>query len=218
MFRFFRNVRHQLFNTNVSAASGSRVGKYLIYSIGEIVLVVLGILIALQINTWNQNRLNAKEEQRILSSISEELQLNKFLFSKGSERQKNRLLAASSLLEEISTGQYVKDEFDANIKTLTSRWLSGTPTSIYDALIGSGDMKYVSSEELRNQITDLKSDQEFLGLFEQILVRFVDDRLNPFLNQYINRGEIQSKRSSSSIIKEIPILPYETSYAAMIES
>ncbi|MDX1463776.1 MAG: DUF6090 family protein [Marinirhabdus sp.] len=46
MIKFFRRLRHRLLNEN-------KVGKYLIYALGEIVLVVIGILIALQINSWN---------------------------------------------------------------------------------------------------------------------------------------------------------------------
>ena len=50
MIKFFRHIRHNLISEN-------KMGKYLKYAIGEIILVVIGILIALQINNWNQNRL-----------------------------------------------------------------------------------------------------------------------------------------------------------------
>ena len=49
MIRFFRNLRHRLLAEN-------QVSRYLLYALGEIVLVVIGILIALQINTWNEDR------------------------------------------------------------------------------------------------------------------------------------------------------------------
>ena len=49
MIKFFRKIRHQLLSEN-------RVSKYILYAIGEIVLVVVGILIALQINNWNENK------------------------------------------------------------------------------------------------------------------------------------------------------------------
>lgn len=49
MLRFFRQIRQGLLTHN-------KFSKYLLYAIGEIVLVVLGILIALQINTWNEDR------------------------------------------------------------------------------------------------------------------------------------------------------------------
>lgn len=69
MITFFRRIRQQLFSEN-------KFSKYLAYAIGEIVLVVIGILIALQINNWNQNRLNEQKEAqyyaRLLEDVSEE--------------------------------------------------------------------------------------------------------------------------------------------------
>ncbi len=54
MIRFFRNIRQKL-------AAENKVMAYLRYAIGEILLVVIGILIALQINNWNEHR---KENQK----------------------------------------------------------------------------------------------------------------------------------------------------------
>ncbi|MGB4840449.1 MAG: DUF6090 family protein, partial [Saprospiraceae bacterium] len=56
MIKLFRNIRQAMIKE-------SKVSKYLQYAIGEIVLVVIGILIALQINTWNQNRINNSLEK-----------------------------------------------------------------------------------------------------------------------------------------------------------
>ena len=53
MIKFFRNIRQNLLIEN-------KTGKYLKYAIGEIFLVVIGILIALQINNWNEDRKNQK--------------------------------------------------------------------------------------------------------------------------------------------------------------
>jgi hypothetical protein len=54
--------------------NNNKTGKYIKYAIGEIVLVVIGILIALQINNWNQSRKEAKQEQLILKKLEVELQ------------------------------------------------------------------------------------------------------------------------------------------------
>ena len=62
MINFFRRIRQNLLMEN-------KTSKYFKYAIGEIVLVVLGILIALQINNWNQGRINANEELSILKSL-----------------------------------------------------------------------------------------------------------------------------------------------------
>jgi len=69
MIKFFRHIRQNLIMEN-------KTSKYFKYAIGEIVLVVIGILIALQINNWNENRKELKEEQKIIFSLNEEFKKN----------------------------------------------------------------------------------------------------------------------------------------------
>ena len=69
MIKFFRRIRQRLLSEN-------KFSKYLLYAIGEIVLVVIGILIALQINSWNQYRIERIEEQTILGQLKEEFENN----------------------------------------------------------------------------------------------------------------------------------------------
>ena len=62
MIKFFRNIRKNLLNEG-------KTSKYIKYAVGEIVLVVIGILIALQINSWNQNRINKISEKLFLKKL-----------------------------------------------------------------------------------------------------------------------------------------------------
>ncbi len=66
MINFLRKVRHKTISGNTST---DRISRYLLYAIGEIALVVLGILIALSINTWNEERKNQAFEKDILQQI-----------------------------------------------------------------------------------------------------------------------------------------------------
>lgn len=66
MFRFFRQIRQRLLTEN-------RFTKYLLYAIGEIVLVVIGILIALQVNTWNDERSKQRELDLLFQDTEEYL-------------------------------------------------------------------------------------------------------------------------------------------------
>jgi hypothetical protein len=66
MIKFFRKIRYNLMEQN-------KTGKYFKYAIGEIVLVVLGILIALQINNWNENNKKRSEEITILENIKQDI-------------------------------------------------------------------------------------------------------------------------------------------------
>ncbi|MEN2281318.1 DUF6090 family protein [Algoriphagus sp. SE2] len=66
MIKFFRKIRQQMLTEN-------KVSKYLVYAIGEIVLVVIGILIALQINNWNESRKSRVVEIELLKTIKTDL-------------------------------------------------------------------------------------------------------------------------------------------------
>ncbi len=67
----------------------NKTGKYFKYAIGEIILVVIGILIALQINNWNQERLNDIERHKIIASLNLEFKQNKIQFSVTRENHAN---------------------------------------------------------------------------------------------------------------------------------
>src|SRR5690606_30546118 len=69
MIRFFRTIRQSLL------AQG-RITRYLTYAIGEIVLVVIGILIALQLNNWNNDRKLVQQELGLLAEMRENLAMD----------------------------------------------------------------------------------------------------------------------------------------------
>ena len=74
MINFFRKIRKQL-------ADDNKPIKYLRYAIGEILLVVVGILIALQINNWNEGRKEIIKEQAVLFNLVQSLKLDSISFS-----------------------------------------------------------------------------------------------------------------------------------------
>ena len=73
MIKFFRKIRQNLL-------SEGKTGKYLKYAFGEIVLVVIGILIALQINNWNEKRKESNKEDQLVDVLITDLQSKKAEF------------------------------------------------------------------------------------------------------------------------------------------
>ncbi len=69
MIKFFRKIRQRLLTEN-------KFSKYLLYAIGEIVLVVVGILIALSINNWNEWKKERVKEREILIDLADNLEIN----------------------------------------------------------------------------------------------------------------------------------------------
>ncbi|MEO0572899.1 MAG: DUF6090 family protein, partial [Bacteroidota bacterium] len=69
MIKFFRSIRQSLLSENTFS-------KYLFYAAGEIVLVVIGILLALQIDTWNTHKINRGKENGYLKSYQADIEKN----------------------------------------------------------------------------------------------------------------------------------------------
>ncbi len=74
MIKFFRNIRKSLINQGKTA-------NYLKYAIGEIVLVVIGILIALQVNNWNEARKERIQEHLLIQSIGSDLKMDTLMIN-----------------------------------------------------------------------------------------------------------------------------------------
>lgn len=95
MIPFFRRIRKQLANDNKPL-------KYLRYAIGEIILVVIGILIALQINNWNDSIKYALSEKEFIKSLELDLLRDKEFLTASFNDAKIRLSEINVLLEELS--------------------------------------------------------------------------------------------------------------------
>ena len=147
MIKFFRKIRQKLLSEN-------KLSKYLIYAIGEIILVVIGILIALQINNWNEARKDRIYEIKMLSEISSSLKSDVVYFKEMiktfddlydtsdyfMELSKNNIMYHDSLLGKV---------FELN-NSINYQFNSGP----YEALKSSGIDK-ISNDSIRNEITNL---------------------------------------------------------------
>ena len=112
MLRFFRTLRQRLLAEN-------RVSRYLLYAIGEIVLVVIGILLALQIDAWNQNRLDRRVESQYYMRFLEDVLLDEELIRIQIEETEKRLLGANRLLAALQGGTQDMEEVPS-LTTMTA--------------------------------------------------------------------------------------------------
>ena len=94
MIKFLRKIRQKLID------SGS-VTKYLLYASGEILLVVIGILIALQVNNWNEERKQDQVELRLLNEIRENLLLSRAEIDEVNELNHTLIESYRSILKHI---------------------------------------------------------------------------------------------------------------------
>ncbi|MCA0154410.1 DUF6090 family protein [Winogradskyella vincentii] len=154
MIKFFRHIRKSLIEQN-------QMGKYLKYAIGEILLVVVGILIALQINNWNErSKLEAKTQEyyvQLLEDLNKDVifadqTINKFEnYLKDLEGYEN-----SYYSEETLTPLDVYEKI-AKLPVLSTSFTFNSST--IESLQNSGDISLIPSE-IRNRLIDLKRQQE----------------------------------------------------------
>lgn len=145
--KVFRKVRKGLL-------SESRFSKYLLYAVGEITLVVLGILIALQINSWHQNSLLRKAELKTLKSIYESVKINLTELDLILEAQirRNRSLQ-EVLFYDVSSRQLTY--LDSLITTNVENHTFDPSTGIYNSIINSGKIELITNDSLKNRISKL---------------------------------------------------------------
>ena len=150
MIKFFRKIRQRLLTEN-------KFSKYLFYAVGEIVLVVIGILIALQINNWNQSRILKIEEVKSLEALHSELQENLQKFDITYTRQLDRNEAVNQILfSDVSN--YSLSSLDSLYLKANSNWTYNPSFSIYNSLINSGKIQLISNDTLKNKISKFKEE------------------------------------------------------------
>ena len=93
MFKFFRNIRQSLLMKD-------KITKYYKYALGEIVLVVIGILIALSINNWNEARKNRIEQLILINNIIEDLRLDSIHINKSLSEVRNQKRLVDDLISK----------------------------------------------------------------------------------------------------------------------
>lgn len=150
MFTLFRRIRQKLID------SGS-VLKYLLYAIGEILLVVIGILIALQVNNWNEERIEKQKVNTYLIQVQNEL-LNDL---KESVNVIEYLERKDELLEKVLKEQVSEEDYrtNRNLRFLTGNWISfNLNMDGFENLMSIIDESSFENRELLNQLKGLYVD------------------------------------------------------------
>lgn len=138
--KFFRTIRQNLL-------SQGRFARYLTYAAGEILLVVLGILIALQINTRNEEKKIKKFEQEILFLIDQNLQRDSVLLSAELQKAAMAIDLTNSLLVELERKNY-DDSLNYWMGKIISFERFKSQSSAFEVLKAKG-IETVSQKELQ---------------------------------------------------------------------
>ncbi|WP_091426669.1 DUF6090 family protein [Formosa sp. Hel1_31_208] len=132
----------------------NKSGKYLKYAIGEIILVVIGILVALQINTWNEQRKLQNEELNLLAEVKSNLETTLENFKLDSLYNYNTILLYKSINKHIEADLPYNAKLDSAFAALTL-WSSPFATSIAYKTIQTKGLDIIKNKTLKNNIVDL---------------------------------------------------------------
>jgi hypothetical protein len=134
----------------------NKTGKYLKYAIGEIVLVVIGILIALSINNWNEHKKDLVKEQKILFQLKEEYKKNLTQLEQKISMRNEIIQASTNILKYFDNPQNITQ--DSILLQLTSIVRDPTFDPIKNDLIESGNLHLIQNESLKQRLSNWASD------------------------------------------------------------
>jgi hypothetical protein len=145
MIKLFRNIRRNLLNEG-------KTTKYFKYAIGEIILVVFGILIALNINTWNENSKDRRKEQGYLIALKEEFNYNLIELDNMMKRNNFNGDAALKLSRLMGPDEpsITEQEFADLAMDITNLEVQYRPNkAVLDEIISSGKLAIFSNNKLK---------------------------------------------------------------------
>ena len=146
MIKFFRNIRRQLIEE-------SKIQRYLLYAIGEILLVMIGILLALQVNNWNEQKQRKRQEIEYLRNFKNDLEIdvNRFdLTLSFMNRSKNSM---SFLLDYIERDLPWHDSLQYHFGKAYSIWAGEINLNTYET-VKSKDWNIISNLQIRKGLSD----------------------------------------------------------------
>ena len=147
MIKFFRHIRKSLIEKN-------NMGKYFKYAIGEILLVVIGILIALQINNWNNGRLDREREAFLLQQINVEMKDNLKQFNYIQKRIKSLVEAGSTIIDmfPLNADKIQQESFNTNFPEFLYCPSFDPYQGTIKSIINTGDLNLIQNDSLRKLI------------------------------------------------------------------
>ena len=195
MIKFYRKIRQNLLMEN-------KTGKYFKYAIGEIVLVVIGILIALQINNWNENRkketLKNEYKTALINDYTKDtIQINARLL-----RNNLRIERINSIGDSIENGHF--NNLESYYKLFINEFVGIRVTNVYNTnsfnlLISSGKID-LFDKDLRKELMELNRLQTFEKITQNGNKDLLLDYMQNLGNKYPVIGNPLNKNTTHQLL------------------
>ena len=149
MLKFFRKIRQKLLSEN-------KFNKYLLYAMGEIILVVIGILIALQINNWNELKSERVIENTYMKNLLEDLEDDLVIYDKFQDSNQEVYMLIDSIIPGLKSENRKNNvgKLAYWSRMVTIKWTIIHPVKrTYEQMKSSGHLRLVSNNEVSNSIS-----------------------------------------------------------------
>ncbi|MGI9551386.1 MAG: DUF6090 family protein [Aurantibacter sp.] len=148
MIKFFRRIRQKLLDEN-------KFSKYLVYAIGEIVLVMVGILLALQVNNWNEGKKDKAESIKILQKLQAEFETNKTELEASIHYHNQQHQAAVKIEALFDPNHKIPADTIPNIVIqLFADWKFEPRQSVTTSAITSGKIELINNDSLTDNLNN----------------------------------------------------------------
>ena len=193
MIKFFRKIRQKLLTEN-------KFSKYVLYAIGEIALVMIGILLALQVNNWN----NAKQEKTRLYDSYKSI-LNEINFVKSRIEEQNirndstvvSLKKCLKLLKEKNSDSI--NQLAVNLRGLVKLNKLSFDFPVTLGFIENVNQENIENKNLRKSLQSLKSEISFLNGFHNYAVYQYQNLIEPFVVKKLNYSTLHNQEKLVNI-------------------
>lgn len=195
------------------------MSKYVLYALGEVFLVVIGILIALQINNWNNKRIERQQELKTYRSIQQQIveDQNELIEMQAFNRLHIGQLTKAN--EIIAQNNRVAIDTLAYLLIMMSQYSDFHGSGkFYETLVNSGDIKLIRNEEIPANIKNLENTYVFVNRLEDIHWSIIIEELSPELRGTMNFNSFELRKPDAILqpdklySPEVQNIVYETRY------
>ena len=175
MLPFLRRIRQSLFATGAARKPTSAVRRYLLYAIGEVLLVMIGILLALQVNNWNEERKARNLEHQALINLKEEFQKNRedlqdhINWKKDIQQQWVSFLDSITNPALISEGRIIK-------RPIASFVFYNISNSVLNSLLVTGNIDNIQNDSLKYLLTTWEDVVKDYNQFQEMHSNFANNQ------------------------------------------
>jgi hypothetical protein len=201
MIKFFRKIRYDLMEKN-------KTGKYFKYAIGEIVLVVIGILIALSINNWNEVRKDKIKSYSYLQRLNEDIEIISVDVDNSIKGTENNLKNSILVKDALISGKLPIEKqpnFDKYLYQYHQFYITIKDANTYNEMLNAGELNLIENRWIRDAFSDFSSYRDFIIEVNRTYHEDAIQKINTF-EKYI-RYELKNPATDSS--KTIPIYDFK---------